>query len=160
MYTTNTTQKLFLSCLSLGCSNRQTDRQSERETDRQNDRWGGKDEALADPPSYPFESARCPGQDDIDRPRFQRPFLDSFRMSKTMGSIFPMRSGRKWGLGENESCGTCALTCAGTVTHSVRLRSGYRSCQKCVEKKKSVAGQFAVKPTSSIGQKHLAGLKN
>jgi hypothetical protein len=25
-----------------------------------------------------------------------------------------------------ESCGACALTCAGRVTHSVRLRSGYR----------------------------------
>ncbi len=30
---------------------------------------------------------------------------------------------------------------------------------KDVEKKKSVAGQFAFKTTSSIGQKHLAGQK-
>jgi len=43
-----------------------------------------------------------------------------------LGSIFLMRSDRKEGLGDNESCGACALTRAGTVTHSARLRSGCR----------------------------------
>jgi hypothetical protein len=62
-----------------------------------------------------------------------------------------MRSDRKLGLGD----GACAQSRAGTVTDSVRRRSGYRN----VGRKKSVAGQFAFKTTSSIGQKHLAGQK-
>ncbi len=41
-----------------------------------------------------------------------------------------MRFDREQGLGESENCGACALTCAGRVTHYVRLRTDYRRVQK------------------------------
>jgi hypothetical protein len=40
------------------------------------------------------------------------------------------------GLGDNESCGACELTGAGSVTHSVRLRSSIEECRKAVKQKK------------------------
>ena len=65
--------------------------------------------------------------------------------------MFPIRSERKQGLGDNESCGACEL--AQRKKHSfckaqIRLKS--------VEKNTKVAGQFADKCKTD---KRLAGLK-